>query len=125
MEIWEDSSPGIFISGSDAPEEIKKMLKFSPELFLVAESGGEVVGTVIGGFDGRRGMIYHLAVARSHRGNATGRALMEAVQAKLIALGCRKAYLMVTPENRSIILYYEQDGWKEMQVTVMGKELHS
>ncbi len=42
-------------------EEIKKKLQRDPDLFL-QEIDNEIVGTIIGGYDGRRGMIYHLAV---------------------------------------------------------------
>ena len=62
---------------SDTLAEITKKVQRDPDLFLVAEADGRLIGSVIGGFDGRRGMIYHLAVAvrlppAGHRRGADG-----------------------------------------------------
>ena len=65
--LWQSMDQGVRFSRSDVPAEIEKKLTRDPDLFLAAELDGELVGTVIGGFDGRRGMIYHLAVAATHR----------------------------------------------------------
>jgi ribosomal protein S18 acetylase RimI-like enzyme len=122
VKIWKDSAPGVNFSRSDSPEEIQKKLKYSPDLFLVAESGGNIIGTIIGGYDGRRGMIYHLAVQESHRNAGIGKALMEEIEARLKAKGCVKSYLMVTKENTPVIDYYQNLGWNLMDILVMGKE---
>jgi predicted N-acetyltransferase YhbS len=63
--LWENAGPGIHLQESDTPEEIWKKLQRDPDLFLVAEENGIIVGTVLGGFDGRRGMVYHMAVDES------------------------------------------------------------
>ena len=122
VEIWKNSSPGISLSRSDTPEEILKKLKYSPDLFLVAESSGAVIGTIIGGFDGRRGMIYHLAIKEEFRKAGLGKALMKEIEAKFKAKGCIKSYLMVTKENEPVIQYYQQLGWNLMDIYIMGKE---
>ena len=53
---------GVHVGRSDTPAEIEKKLARDPDLFLVAECEQQIIGSVIGGYDGRRGMIYHLAV---------------------------------------------------------------
>ncbi len=63
--LWQNAGPGIHVRRSDEPEEIARKLERDPDLFLFAEVDGEVIGSVLGGFDGRRGMMYHLAVAES------------------------------------------------------------
>ncbi|MBU4225890.1 MAG: GNAT family N-acetyltransferase, partial [Chloroflexi bacterium] len=65
--MWSLAGPGIHLRRSDEPDEIQKKLQRDPDLFLVAEYNGMVVGAVLGGFDGRRGLVYHLAVAENHR----------------------------------------------------------
>ena len=67
IRLWENAGPGIHVRRSDQPEEIQKKLERDPDLFLVAEHGGQIIGSVLGGFDGRRGMMYHLAVAQGNR----------------------------------------------------------
>ena len=78
---------------------------------------------MLGGFDGRRGMVYHLAVAADWRGQGIGSALMDELEARLAGRGCRKAYLMVAMENPEVTGFYEQRGWRVMDVLPMGKEL--
>jgi ribosomal protein S18 acetylase RimI-like enzyme len=51
------------------------LLAGNPGLSLVAELDGAVVGAVLCGHDGRRALIYHLAVAASLRRRGIGVAL--------------------------------------------------
>lgn len=113
--LWEEAGPGIHVRQSDEPEEIQKKLQRDPDLFLVAEENGRIIGTVIGGFDGRRGLIYHLAVEESQRSRGIGGLLMDEVERRLKAKGCLKCYLLVTAENESAIRFYESRGWENME----------
>lgn len=122
VEIWKNSAPGISFSKSDSAEEIQKKLKYSPDLFLVAESDNAIIGTIIGGYDGRRGMIYHLAVKEEFRNAGLGKILMQEIEARFKAKGCLKSYLMVTKENEPVIQYYQKLGWNLMDIYIMGKE---
>ena len=122
VEIWKNSAPGVNYSRSDTPAEIQKKLNYSPDLFLVAVVDEKVVGTVIGGYDGRRGIIYHLAVQSHFRKSGIGRALMQEVESRLKLKGCLKSYLMINNENSSVTEYYQELGWRIMDVKIMGKE---
>jgi len=122
--LWASMEKGVRIGRSDALAEIEKKIGRDPDLFLVAETGGCIIGSVIGGFDGRRGLIYHLAVAAEYRGQGLGSRLMDEVEARLRAKGCLKCYLMVTKDNTEVVHYYEQRGWKPVDnVHLYGKEL--
>ncbi len=123
--FWSSIERGLGIGMSDTPEEIAKKVARDPDLFLVAEDGGQIVGTVIGGFDGRRGMVYHLAVAPAYREQGLGHRLMAEVEDRLKAKGCRKCYLLVHKTNPSAMPFYEHMGWDDMtnDVIIMGKEL--
>lgn len=100
-----------------------RKLRYAPDLFLVAEEDGKLIGTVIGGYDGRRGIIYHLAVEQSYRGNGIGKMLMAEIEKRLAAKGCLRSYLLIMPENLDVIEFYRQIGWEIMPVTTMGKTL--
>jgi len=110
------------VGRSDTLAEIAKKVQRDPDLFLVAEAGGRLIGSVIGGFDGRRGMIYHLAVAVEYRQRGIGAALMDEVERRLKAKGCLKSYLLVVAGNEDAIEFYAKRGWQAMDVTIMGKE---
>jgi ribosomal protein S18 acetylase RimI-like enzyme len=111
MELWRGIDWGMHVGPSDAPGEIKKKLERDPDLFLVAESNNEIIGTVIGGFDGRRGMIYHLAVHRNRRRQGIGQALLSEVENRLKAKGCIKCLLVVVEENADAMNFYQEYGW--------------
>ncbi len=123
VELWGSMEKGVRVGRSDTPEEIQKKLQRDPDLFLVAEAGSEIVGTVIGGYDGRRGMIYHLAVHRSYRGQGIAGRLMDEVERRLRSKGCRRCYLMVTPDNFEAMRYYEHRGWTAMDIHPYAKDL--
>ena len=122
--LWENAGPGIHVRRSDEPEEIQKKLQRDPDLFLVAETRGRLVGTIIGGFDGRRGMIYHLAVEATFRQQGVGGLLMDEVERRLKAKGCLKCYLMVAVDNDNAMHFYETRHWERMDtVHTYSKEL--
>ncbi len=122
--LWEHAGPGIHVRRSDEPAEIHKKLQRDPELFLVAEEDGKMVGTVIGGFDGRRGLIYHLAVEQAARTRGVGSLLMEEVERRLRAMGCVRCYLMVAADNEAAIRFYRNRGWESMDgILIYAKDL--
>ena len=123
-QFWEGVEKGIHVGASDAPAEIQKKIQRDPDLFLVAELDHKIVGTVIGGFDGRRGMLYHLAVAVALRGQGVGSRLMNEVEARLHARGCLKCYLIVLRDHEEAVGFYENLGWGLMEPDLLfGKEL--
>jgi ribosomal protein S18 acetylase RimI-like enzyme len=135
--LWQNAGDGLGIGRSDTREEIAKKLQRDPDLFLVAEDetsevlgdfgslGRKIIGTVIGGYDGRRGMIYHLAVDRAYRARGIGKLLMDEVERRLQAKGCLKAYLLVKRGNEEVVKFYRHLGWETMEITIMGKTMPS
>ena len=124
FHLWQSVEKGVRVGRSDIPAEIEKKLTRDPDLFLVAESDGSIIGSVIGGFDGRRGLIYHLAVAAEFRGQGVGSRLMDEVESRLRAKGCLKCYLLVTNDNPEAENYYQHRGWQNMDtVHLFGKDL--
>lgn len=122
--MWKSIEKGIGLGRSDTLAEIEKKVSRDPDLFLVAVSESKIVGSVIGGFDGRRGLIYHLAVAVSFRGMGIGSNLMQEVESRLRLKGCLKCYLLVTADNPEAEEYYRRRGWGHMEsVRLYGKEL--
>jgi ribosomal protein S18 acetylase RimI-like enzyme len=123
IDLWDRCGPGVQVRKSDDPEEIQKKLTRDPDLFIVAECESRIIGTVLGGFDGRRGMIYHLAVEPAFRVHGVGGKLMQEVESRLHQKGCLKAYLLVTNDNEEVIPFYEKRDWQEMHLHIFGKNL--
>lgn len=122
--LWRDAGPGLALRPSDEPEEVAKKLRRDPDLFLIAEEEGQVVGVIMGAWDGRRGWIHHLAVHADWRGQGIGSALLNEVEARLKAKGCLKVNLMVRKENTAAQGLYRRLGYEDMSsILLMGKEL--
>ncbi len=121
--LWENAGTGIQLRRSDQIEEIAKKLERDPDLFLVAEIGKQIVGSVLGGFDGRRGMIYHMAVLMEYRRLGIALRLMEELERRLREKGCIRYYLLVTEDNQDAIQFYKDHGWERMDLFAYGKDL--
>jgi ribosomal protein S18 acetylase RimI-like enzyme len=123
ISLWKNAGPGIHLRRSDERNEIDKKLKRDPDLFIVAELNGLIIGSVLGGFDGRRGMVYHLAVEDSYRKKGIGTVLMNELENRMKQRGCIRSYLLVTRDNLDAIRFYENTGWEQMDLLIYGKDL--
>jgi tRNA (guanine37-N1)-methyltransferase len=123
LALWTASVPGIELLPSDARPEIARKLLRDPDLFLVATSGKRLVGAVMGGWDGRRGYVYHLAVDARHHRRGLGRALMTELEARFRLKGCLRLNLLVMHAAPGAVAFYERLGWERMGVTAMGKDI--
>jgi ribosomal protein S18 acetylase RimI-like enzyme len=102
---------------------IPRKLATQPELFLVGELEGTVAATVVAGFDGFRGWIYHLAVAPEHRRKGFARVLMSEAEFRLRQLGCPKVNLQVRANNAEVIELYRHLGYQIEERVSFGKRL--
>lgn len=95
----------------ESPDGLARTVARNPGLFLVLADGNEIIGTVMGTYDGRRGWIHHLAVASARRGQGLGRLLLGELERRFAARGIGKAVLFVEPHNREVIGFYERMGY--------------
>lgn len=102
---------------------IRQKQAVQPDLFLVGESDGRIVATVIAGYDGHRGWVYHVAVAADARRTGYGRAMMAAAEDRLRALGCPKLNLQINRSNAAVVAFYEALGYAVEDRISMGKVL--
>ncbi len=125
IALWE-SLPGMGLSGADTKSQIKKFLDKNPHTCWVAENGGQLTGTVLGGNDGRRGYIYHLAIRQDIQRKGVAKALLSRCLQALANGGIQKCHLMVYHDNFSGIAFWEHNGWSiRKDVLTMSKELAS
>ena len=105
--------------------DIDRKLAVGRELFLVAERGGEIIASVMAGYEGHRGWINYLAVAPTHRRQGLGETMMAAAEQVLRAAGCPKINLQIRDSNLEVIAFYRAIGYLEDPVKSMGKRLES
>jgi len=95
----------------------------NPELFLVGLEDGQIVATVMAGYEGHRGWINYLAVSPEHRRKGFGRAMMAEAEQRLRQLNCPKISLQVRVSNREAVEFYRRLGYGVDEVTSLGKRL--
>lgn len=121
VALWH--AAGLTRPWNDPHRDIERKLAVQPDLFLVAEADGAIVGSVIAGYDGHRGWLYYLAADPHRRGRGIGRALVAEAEARLLALGCPKVQLMVRPDNAAARGFYEALGYETFETWNTGKRL--
>ncbi len=110
---------------NDPHKDIQRKLTTQPELFVVGEIAGQLVATIMAGFDGHRGWVNYLAVEPGHRNAGLGRTLMRHVEAALEARGCPKVNLQVRATNHAVLEFYRRIGYAPDEVVSLGKRLIS
>ncbi|MBJ6999765.1 GNAT family N-acetyltransferase [Streptomyces griseofuscus] len=93
LAFWRTAAEGTSISDDRAG--VERLLERDPQALILAERGGELVGTVIAGFDGWRCHLYRLAVAPERRRQGVATALLAAAEERFLRLGGRRADAMV------------------------------
>ena len=120
--LWQRGD--LWMRPSDGPEATLLKLTRDPGLFLVARSDGRVVGTVMGGWDGRRAYVYHLAVAPERQRQGVADALMDELEERFRALGAVKAKLQILVDNEVSKAFFARRGYLlESFCEPWGKEL--
>ena len=121
IALWQEA--GLTRPWNDPHADIARKLSAQPELFLVSEVDGRLVGTAMVGFDGHRGWAYYLAVASAHRKQHIGRALMSEAERLLAERGCPKLNLLVRSSNADVVAFYARLGYVQDDVVSLGKRL--
>ena len=118
--LW--ASVGFRSIGDDDPS-LRVFAQRNPGLFLVATRGSEVVGSAMGGWDGRRGWIYHVATTPGERRTGLATKLVRRIEERLGALGCRKVNVIIRDENEAGAAFWEALGYTRAPARQFGREL--
>ena len=123
VHLWQ-SLPGIGLSEADEKDNIRDFLKKNPSTCLVALHDGNLIGTVLGGSDGRRGYIHHLAVQLSEQNKGIGKKLVDLCLNEFKKAGIQKCHIFVISDNEEGIAFWEKIGWQlRDDILVMSKEI--
>ena len=121
LEIWRLAELNLGLS--DTPDELKRFLRKNPTTSLVGEVGGRPVAAVLGGFDGRRGLVHHLAVLPEMQGGGYGKALMRELEERFRQMHVVKINFWVEARNLDVATFYEQLGYQKRNLLTMSKVL--
>ena len=109
-ELWKEA--GIELTLSDTIPELKRMLDHNPGLCLVAvDQKNDIISAVLGGFDGRRGWVHHLAVRPSYQKKGIGKWMMEKLTECFRQKQVVKIKLEVLKTNINVVNFYKRLNW--------------
>jgi ribosomal protein S18 acetylase RimI-like enzyme len=121
-DLWQ--AAGLILRPGDELDDVKLKLQRDPDLFLVAVQDDRIVGSIMGGWDGRRGWIYHLAVKPEHQRKGIGVGLVREVEKRLVAKGAKKVNAQVYKWNERSSEFFKAIGYEtQPDLTMIGKQL--
>ncbi|MGI5273179.1 GNAT family N-acetyltransferase [Nonomuraea sp. CA-218870] len=97
LRFWSHAAEGT--DRRDSAAAVLALVERDPEALLLAELDGELVGTLIAGWDGWRAHLYRLAVDPAHRRKGVATALLSAAEKRFVGFGAFRADAMVLRDN--------------------------
>lgn len=117
LRLWEEAAEN---EGRplDTREALTSLLARDPCAVILAEHDGDLIGSVIAGWDGWRCHLYRLAVHPAARREGVGSALLRAAENRFKSVGAARVDAMVLDSNdlgQSLWRasgYRRQDTWR-------------
>jgi len=109
LELWR-TSEGLGVGPGDTVEGVARLLERNPGCSWVASDGATIAGAVLCGHDGRRGHLYHLAIAAAYRRQGLASALVQKSLLALRAAGIERCLLSVLVQNEAATRFWTSIG---------------
>jgi GNAT superfamily N-acetyltransferase len=127
LGLW-NGMPGLLLSAADEPPALSRFLARNPGLSWGAFEGDSLVATILTGHDGRRGFLYHLAVAAEFQGQGLSTELMRRALDGLSGVGIGRVNVFVLADNLRGLAFWAsaaRSGWtKRGDILVFSKDLN-
>lgn len=120
--LWA-STEGLGAGPGDTDEAIGRFLERNRGLSLVALSGGKLVATVLSGHDGRRGVLYRVAVAPEWRRRGLAAELTRRCLSLLEKEGIARCFVFVETDNEAALSYWSAAGFQRRGLTILSIDL--
>ena len=117
LDLWAEGAENAS-RPPDTRAAVTALLHRDPDALILAEEDGELIGSVIAGWDGWRYHLYRLAVGPAWRRRGVGAALLRAAEDRFRALGATRADAMVLGSNDlgqnlwRACGYHPQEDWR-------------
>ena len=95
----------------DTREGIDRYLKRNPDTCFAAVTDDIIVGVILTGHDGRRGIIHHMCVHPDYRRRGIAGQLVSLAEDALKKEGIQKVFGLVFKDNNTANSFWEQQGY--------------
>ena len=110
-QLWQECEGIGLYAVDDSRKGMERFLQRNPTSCFVMRKDQRIVGTILSGNDGRRGYIYHLAVAPAYRREHIGFELVNAALQELQRQKIHKAALVVYVNNAEGNAFWQRMGF--------------
>ncbi len=117
IDFWQDN---YFVNEMDSKKRFELFLTKNPNLSVLIEDNGKIIGTALGSFDGRRGYLQKVVVSQAYRKKGIGQQLVKEIIARLQALGT--TYIPISVED-TYVHFYQTCGFKKTKQISMNMEI--
>jgi N-acetylglutamate synthase len=117
IEFW---NKNYSVSGVDNANIFRTFLEKNPHLSIFVEKDGEIIGTALGSYDGRRGYLQKVVVSSYFRRHGVGTKLVKEVVRRLKSIGA--IYIPISVEE-SLLSFYEKCGFTRTHSVPMTVDL--
>lgn len=121
ITIWEECN--LTRPWNNPSDDIKNAILTSTSTILLLCDESRIIGTVMVGYDGHRGWIYYLAVAKEFQKMGLGKKLVLEAESWLKSNNVPKVNLMIRSSNGEVKQFYESCDYKISDVITMEKWL--
>lgn len=112
LALWAGAGLPFKPEGRDRRKIIDSQVRKPNVIFLVAECGGRIIGTVLATHDGRKGWINRLAVDPGFRRRGIGSGLVREAETRLEALGMDVLACLIEEGNEASVRTFETLGYE-------------
>jgi ribosomal protein S18 acetylase RimI-like enzyme len=113
VALWQGCS-GVELAEGDDRESFTRYLGRNPGLSFAAVCSGTIVGAALCGHDGRRGLVYHLAVTPEHRGQSVGKEILKLCLSGLRECGIARVIILVAKDNSPGREFWISQGFEQI-----------
>ncbi len=110
-ELWNSSKEIRINIQDDTYEKISKFIDYNSNLCIVAIGNSEIIGSVLAGYDGRRGHIYHTIVRSDYRSKGIGNKLIDKVLEEFKSKEVNEIDLLSVINNHEGNTFWEHKGF--------------
>jgi ribosomal protein S18 acetylase RimI-like enzyme len=121
VALWEEA--GLTRPWNDPRADIRLALAGPASTVLAGRIDGGLVATAMVGWDGHRGWLYYLAVAKAERRRGYGARMARAAEDWLAARQAPKIQLLIRAENQAVIAFYEALGYRRSDSVMLQRVL--
>ena len=116
-EFWKEN---YFLSEMDNSDHFSVFLEKNPDLSVLIEENGEIIGTALGSYDGRRGYLQKVVTRKESRSKGIGMKLVSEVAKRLKDTGA--IYIPICAEEE-LMPFYEKCGFVKKDSISMTMDL--